>query len=138
MTESFASAESMFGAKTNEFMIKATTVVAGLFLVTCLSLAVFSAQKGKSLMSNKVATQTPGAPAAQVADTITDLADDIIIGGEEAEEAREHGRGPGDGVRLQGPARPGRAASQEAGLVAAELARGPREELALYPHGYMF
>ncbi len=65
LTESFASAESMFGAKTNEFMIKATTVFATLFFVTCLSLAVTSSQKGKSLMSGKVAPET------QVSDTQT-------------------------------------------------------------------
>ncbi len=60
LTESFASAESLFGAKTNEFMIKATTVFATLFLVTCLGLAVVSSQKGKSLMADQVI------PAGQV------------------------------------------------------------------------
>ena len=62
LTESFASAESMFGAKTNEFMIKATTFFAILFLITCLGLAVLSSQKGKSLMADMAipddATQT--------------------------------------------------------------------------------
>ena len=53
LTEGFASAESMFGAKTNEFMIKTTTVLACLFLVSCLSLAFLSSQKDKSLMSRK-------------------------------------------------------------------------------------
>jgi len=53
LTEGFGGAESMFGAKTNEFMIKATTVFASLFLVTCLSLAVMSSKKDKSLMSEK-------------------------------------------------------------------------------------
>ena len=51
LTESFASAESVFGAKTNEFMIKATTVLASIFLVTSLSLAVISAKKEVSVMS---------------------------------------------------------------------------------------
>ena len=51
LTETFASAESMFGAKTNEFMVKATTVFATLFIVSCLTLAFLSSQKEKSLMS---------------------------------------------------------------------------------------
>lgn len=54
LTEGFASAESIFGAKTNEFMIKATTIFATLFLITCLGLALLSAQKSKSLMSDEV------------------------------------------------------------------------------------
>jgi len=57
LTESFSSAESMFGAQTNAFMIKATTVFATLFLVTCLGLAVLSSQKGKSLMTDSVLTE---------------------------------------------------------------------------------
>ena len=53
LTESFASAESIFGAKTNVFLVKTTTVLASLFLVTCLSLAFLSAKKDKSLMSDR-------------------------------------------------------------------------------------
>lgn len=87
LTESFASAESMFGAKTNEFMIKATTVFASLFLITCLGLAVVSSQKGKSLMSSKVAPESQEAPITQEVDAVTDLANDIVVGGEEITEA---------------------------------------------------
>jgi len=54
LTESFSSAESMFGAQTNAFMIKATSIFATIFLVTCLGLAVLSSKKTVSLMSNKV------------------------------------------------------------------------------------
>ena len=79
LTESFASAESMFGAKTNEFMIKATTVFASLFLVTCLGLAIVSSQKGKSLMSSKVASQTP---VTQETDAVLEEIDTIIVGDE--------------------------------------------------------
>ncbi len=57
LTEGFASAESMFGTQTNEFLIKSTTVLAILYFVTCLSLAVLSTSKGKSLMPDQVATQ---------------------------------------------------------------------------------
>ena len=55
LTEGFASAESMFGAQTNEFMIKATTVLATVFLITSLTLAVVSAKKEVSVMSKRVA-----------------------------------------------------------------------------------
>ena len=52
LTESFSSAESMFGAKTNELMVRATAVLAGLFLVTNLSLAYINAKKERSLMES--------------------------------------------------------------------------------------
>lgn len=58
LTEGFAAAESMFGAQTNQFLIKSTTIISTVFLVTCLSLAFLSAKKDKSLMADKVATQT--------------------------------------------------------------------------------
>jgi len=51
LTEGFASAESMFGAKTNEFMVRTTSVLLGVFIFTSLLLAYFSARKDQSLMS---------------------------------------------------------------------------------------
>jgi len=87
LTESFASAESMFGAKTNEFMIKATTVFASLFLMTCLGLAIVSSQKGKSLMSSKVAPQAQEIPTAQGVDDVIEKIDEIIVGDETISEA---------------------------------------------------
>ncbi len=57
LTESFAAAESMFGAKTNIFLIRTTTVLATLFFITCLSLAFLSSRKDKSLMSRMVTQQ---------------------------------------------------------------------------------
>jgi preprotein translocase subunit SecG len=59
LTEGFASAESLFGAKTNEFMIKTTTIFATVFLITCLGLAILSSQKGKSLMSSQAVLTEP-------------------------------------------------------------------------------
>lgn len=53
LTESMAAAESLFGAQTNVFMVKATTIFAALFLVTCLSLAFLSSKQNQSLMSSK-------------------------------------------------------------------------------------
>lgn len=87
LTEGFASAESMFGAQTNEFMIKATTVLATLFFITCIGLAVLSSQRGKSLMSNRVATQTEQSADLETVSQAVDNAPqamDIQIGDEEA------------------------------------------------------
>ena len=56
LTEAFASAESLFGAKTNSFLIKATSFLGVMFLITCLSLAFLSSKKERSLMPTKLAT----------------------------------------------------------------------------------
>lgn len=83
---SLSSAESIFGTKTNTFLIKSTSVLAVIFFVTCLSLAFLSMRKSKSLIETSykpVATQpaqtsaapaqeTPGAmPAAKQTPTAT-------------------------------------------------------------------
>ncbi len=75
LTEGFSSAESMLGAKTNDFMVKATTVFASLFLITCLSLAFISSKKEESLMSNKVSLPadvptSQEAPVQEVSETL--------------------------------------------------------------------
>ena len=57
LTEQFASAESVFGARTNVFMVKATAVLAGLFLVTAIALAIFSSKENESLMSARAAAK---------------------------------------------------------------------------------
>ncbi len=56
LTDSFSAAESMFGARTNEFLIRATTIVASVFLVTSLTLAFLSARQEQSLMSDEPMT----------------------------------------------------------------------------------
>jgi len=52
LVESFSGVESMFGTKTNEFLTKLTTVLASIFFVTCLLLAIMSVRQSKSLLSN--------------------------------------------------------------------------------------
>ena len=42
--------QSLFGTRAGDFLTKATTVAAILFLVTCISLDVLEAQKSKSLL----------------------------------------------------------------------------------------
>ena len=53
LTETFQSAESMFGTQTNVFMVRFTTILAAIFLSTSLFLALNSSKVDKSLMSNK-------------------------------------------------------------------------------------
>ena len=60
LVESFSGLDSMFGTKTNTFLSKTTTVLSSLFLVTCLTLAVFSARQSKSLLERAL-------PAAETA-----------------------------------------------------------------------
>ena len=45
--------QSLFGTQTNAFMVRATEVCAVLFIVTSLSLAILSTQKGKSLIASQ-------------------------------------------------------------------------------------
>src|SRR5580698_1345511 len=53
LTETFQSAESMFGTQTNVFMVRFTTILAVIFLSTSLVLAFNSSKGDKSLMANK-------------------------------------------------------------------------------------
>ena len=59
LTESFASAESIFGAQTNSLLVRTTTVIATVFIITSLTLTIMHSMKGKSLMSERVAMPTP-------------------------------------------------------------------------------
>ena len=52
LTESFSSAESVFGAQTSAFMVRATSILATVFFVTSLTLAFLSAKQDRSLMAN--------------------------------------------------------------------------------------
>lgn len=57
LTEQFASAESIFGARTNIFMVRATSVLAGLFLLTSIVLAIYSSKENESLMNARAASR---------------------------------------------------------------------------------
>ncbi|MBF0504292.1 MAG: preprotein translocase subunit SecG [Candidatus Omnitrophica bacterium] len=53
LTETFQSAESMFGTQTNAFMVRLTTGLAIVFLSTSLLFAFHSTKGAQSLMANK-------------------------------------------------------------------------------------
>ncbi|MBF0619114.1 MAG: preprotein translocase subunit SecG [Candidatus Omnitrophica bacterium] len=52
LAEGFNSAENLLGAQTNVVMIRVTTTIALIFLVTSLTLAVLSTKKERSLMAD--------------------------------------------------------------------------------------
>ncbi|MFA5059038.1 MAG: preprotein translocase subunit SecG [Candidatus Omnitrophota bacterium] len=66
LTDTFSAAESVFGTKTNIVMVKATAILASIFLVTSLSLTFLASQKNKSLVQNSVVSSSPATavPAA--------------------------------------------------------------------------
>jgi preprotein translocase subunit SecG len=53
LTETFSGVESIFGTKTNIFLVRATAILAVLFLISCLSLAYMSKMRGKSLIQQQ-------------------------------------------------------------------------------------
>jgi preprotein translocase subunit SecG len=64
LTETFQSAESMFGTQTNVFMVRFTTILAVIFLSTSMFLAFNSSKVDKSLMANKKLLSTIPKPIA--------------------------------------------------------------------------
>lgn len=60
LLESFSGLESMLGTKTSSFLTRTTTIFSVVFFFTCLSLALLSVKRSKSLMSNTM----QGQPAA--------------------------------------------------------------------------
>ena len=64
LTETFQSAESMFGTQTNVFMVRFTTILAAIFISTSLILA-FNSSKGQgSLMANQKLVNSVPKPVA--------------------------------------------------------------------------
>lgn len=60
LIESFSSADSIFGTKTNTFLTKTTTALAIIFFITCLVLAFLSVQQNKSIVEREVRKQPFG------------------------------------------------------------------------------
>jgi len=51
------STQTIFGARASTFLTRATTAAAIVFLLTCISLTVFSSRRGKSLMGDAAETK---------------------------------------------------------------------------------
>ena len=56
LVESFSGVESMFGTKTNVFLTRITAVLATLFLITSISLAVLASRQSRSLIDENEAS----------------------------------------------------------------------------------
>lgn len=95
LTESFAAAENMFGAKTNELMVKATTVLAVLFMVLSLTLAHFSSRENLSLVDRLI----KNAPK-------TEIKIDIPVEAPKAEQSSQGDVQPAAGSALKDTAAP--------------------------------
>ncbi len=67
LTESFSSAESVFGAQTSTFMVKATGTLATIFFTTSLILAFLSARQERSLMDTQTAAPVKQTSASKSA-----------------------------------------------------------------------
>jgi len=52
LAQGFDSAENLLGAQTNTFMVKVTTVLAVIALCTCISLAILTSKKQRSLLAD--------------------------------------------------------------------------------------
>ncbi|HAJ56663.1 MAG TPA: preprotein translocase subunit SecG [Candidatus Omnitrophica bacterium] len=79
LIDSLSSAESIFGTKTNTFLVKSTSILAVIFFITCLGLAFLSIQKSKSLIetSYKPSEVTQQAPAATTVETAQQVATQV-------------------------------------------------------------
>jgi preprotein translocase subunit SecG len=63
--------QTIFGARASTFLIRATTVAAVMFLLTCITLTIFSSRKARSLMTGAgeaevVEEALPEVPAEEV------------------------------------------------------------------------
>ena len=60
LVETFSGVESLFGAKTSTFLVRLTSILAAIFIITCLCLAFLSRERAKSLMERAPShQQTP-------------------------------------------------------------------------------
>ncbi len=67
LVDAFSSVDSMFGPKTTTFLTRTTTIVATVFFCTCLTLALMSAQRSRSLMRSAPAQPAAAAPVQPAA-----------------------------------------------------------------------
>lgn len=58
-----SAAQSLFGGGANVVMTRVTAIGAGLFMVTCLTLAVLSSQRGRSVIDQVPMTLPGGLPS---------------------------------------------------------------------------
>ncbi|MFC1594644.1 preprotein translocase subunit SecG [Candidatus Omnitrophota bacterium] len=90
LTEAFSGGmESMFGAKTNTIMVRTTTALAVIFIVSCLALAYMSAKRSKSLMAGQLAVSEIEEVLDVAEETSVEEAAEVIDAEEQVEEVIE-------------------------------------------------
>ena len=57
LTETFSGVESIFGTKTNVFLVRGTVILSVIFLITSLSLSYLSKKRGESLLQNEITSK---------------------------------------------------------------------------------
>ena len=61
------STQTIFGARASTFLTRATAVAAVVFLITCISLTIFSSRRGKSLLEGaKMGLPEEAGPVSEV------------------------------------------------------------------------
>ncbi|MCM8763411.1 MAG: preprotein translocase subunit SecG [Candidatus Omnitrophica bacterium] len=78
LVESFSGVESMLGTKTSAFLTRLTTVLAVIFITTCLTLALLSIQRGKSV------TERIKIPVAEPAEKSKEAQEEKVIPSDQA------------------------------------------------------
>jgi len=107
LISSFSSAESVFGTKTNDFLVKATSVLATAFFFTCLILAFLSLQKGKSLIDTKYHPEAMEETLPEAAAAASGIEETGVLTEEGGADTAE--RGPGRNTSSPGSVRGARA-----------------------------
>jgi preprotein translocase subunit SecG len=91
LTETFSAAESIFGTKTNTFLVRATTVLSTIFFISCITLTFLSTQRSRSLMEKATAvspTPKPVLPATVPPDTLKKMQEKAVGQGISVSEAQ--------------------------------------------------
>lgn len=78
LVQSLSNVENMFGTKTSAFLTKSTSILAIIFFITCLSLALLSAQKSKSLMKGFSGKTAPSNTTSTAPDQVEKATKDAV------------------------------------------------------------
>jgi len=88
--------QKMFGTQTNVFLVKLTSVMATMFILTSITLAVMSANRGKSLLRSQTGVSRPLIPKSSPLDDILGKEGNDIVDVEDAVSEIEKGAPPVD------------------------------------------
>ncbi|MFH1856746.1 MAG: preprotein translocase subunit SecG [Candidatus Omnitrophota bacterium] len=84
--------QTILGTKTTSFLVKITAVLATIFLIICLLLAVASSRKGKSLMETPAAVEMQN--TAPIVETGAETGDEAVEQVAQTEQSAESQTAP--------------------------------------------